>query len=230
MQVPPRRLKISTRKCLVPDDAAKKVLKLLQRRSLPRPTTWANGTPVGFEQTNIIHPLLQAQVVVVNPGRTPSQRKIKQAHSSPRTPAKKRPTLSSDTGGGRRSSNVTYDYSALDEARDKYAKRKLPKVLLLKLHLRETLARQWQPVMQLSLQQQARAAEMQGPRIRQKQSSFTAQTENFNRLESMYTYAINKAERISQETKDKKEVADGKLGVLKGLAGVGNRRTIGGKK
>ena len=47
----------------------------------------------------------------------------------------------------------------------------------------------------------------------------------------MYDYAINKeADRRAQETKDKKEVADGKLGVLKGLVGGSNRRVIGGKK
>ena len=47
----------------------------------------------------------------------------------------------------------------------------------------------------------------------------------------MYDYAINKeADRRTQETNDKKAVADNKLNVLKGLIGGTNRRVIGGKK
>ena len=47
----------------------------------------------------------------------------------------------------------------------------------------------------------------------------------------MYDYAINKeADRRTQETKDKKAVADGKLSVLKCLVGGTNRRVNGGKK
>jgi hypothetical protein len=47
----------------------------------------------------------------------------------------------------------------------------------------------------------------------------------------MYNYAINKeAERRAQETKDKKEVADNKFGILKGLVGVRDKKVIGGKK
>ena len=47
----------------------------------------------------------------------------------------------------------------------------------------------------------------------------------------MYDYAINKeADRRSQETSDKKEVADRKASILEGLLGGRRRTTIRSKK
>ena len=186
MQVPPEKTKdIDKEMPSVPDDAAKKGAEAAaKKKPKPRPTTWANGTPVGSgTNKNIIHPnSLQARGGGGSTQKNPIAEEDKASTQlAERTPAKKRPTLSSDTGGGRRSSNVTYDYSALDEARDKYAKAEATKGAAAQAAFEGDIGKTMAAGHAIrSLQQQARAAEMQGPRIRQKQSSFTAPNREFS--------------------------------------------------
>ena len=81
---------------------------------------------------------------------------------------------SSDTGGGRTSSSQTFDYSAVDEARKSRADAETAKGSAASAAFSGDIGKAMAAGHAIrALQKKAKEAEMQGPRIRQQQSSHT---------------------------------------------------------
>ena len=81
---------------------------------------------------------------------------------------------SSDTGGGRSSRSATYDYSAVDEARKSRADAETAKGSAAAAAFAGDIGKAMAAGHAIrALQQKAREAESQGPRIRQSQASHT---------------------------------------------------------
>jgi hypothetical protein len=81
---------------------------------------------------------------------------------------------SSDTGGGRTSSSRTLDYSAIDEARESRSKAEATKGAAAAAAYAGDVGKTMAAGHAIrALQQKAREADLQGPRIRQSQSSHT---------------------------------------------------------
>jgi hypothetical protein len=81
---------------------------------------------------------------------------------------------SSDTGGGRTSSSRTFDYSAIDEARESRSKAESAKGAAAAAAYAGDVGKTMAAGHAIrGLQQKAREAELQGRRVRQSQSSHT---------------------------------------------------------
>lgn len=81
---------------------------------------------------------------------------------------------SSDTGGGRTSSSRTFDYSAVDEARKSRADAETAKGSAAAAAFSGDIGKAMSAGHAIrALQRKAREADMQGPRVRQSQSSHT---------------------------------------------------------
>ena len=168
----------------IPADAAEKGAEKAKEQK-PRPTTWANGTPVGSgtDKTKIHPDSLAAR------GKPGGERKgdnhaaneAKQNQEGAVAPKEpKVPGRSADTGGGKVSSSVTLDHSAADEARDRRAKLTAAHGAAAASAFEGDIGKTMQAGSLIrSLQQQAREAEAVGPRIRSSQSSVTRPNRKF---------------------------------------------------
>lgn len=168
----------------IPADAAEKGAEKAKERK-PRPTTWANGTPVGSgtDKTKI-HPdslAARGKPAGEKKGENHAANEAKQNQEGTVAPkAPKVPGRSADTGEGKVSSSVTFDHSAADEARDRRAKLTAAHGAAAASAFEGDIGKTMQAGSLIrSLQQQAREADAVGPRIRSSQRSVTRPNRKF---------------------------------------------------